>query len=129
MFSSILSYDECQFYKILGKIVLSVGAALCKSFFCPWLVLGLSFLSFCCLYNVFVMPLSSSLNIFLMLSLPRPFIQAEGFSRDIQRKSERPNTFLNMSFSLIANRQTFESQYPVFLKTIFLQFIRAQKGH
>ena len=28
--------------KIIGKVVLSVGAALCKSFFCPRLVLGLS---------------------------------------------------------------------------------------
>ena len=46
-----------------GKVVLSVGAALRKSFFCPRLVLGLSwvcphlsFLSFCCPYNVIVMP-------------------------------------------------------------------------
>ena len=31
-----------------GKVVLSVGAALHKSFFCHWFALGLSFLSFCC---------------------------------------------------------------------------------
>ena len=56
-------------------IVLSVGVALHKSFFCHWFALNLSFLSFFIIIAVFVMPgcvlcLSSRLNISLMLSLP-----------------------------------------------------------
>ena len=45
-------------YKIVGKITHSVGAALCKSFQCPWLVLSLSSIvhfGVCCFDNVFVM--------------------------------------------------------------------------
>ena len=49
--------------KTVSKIVVPVGMALCKSFSCRRLVLGLSsacphlsFLSLCCLYNVLVLP-------------------------------------------------------------------------
>ena len=66
----------------MGKVVLSVGAALFKSFFYPRLVLGLSSLVLflfllslqcLCINPSYVPGLSSSLNIFFMLSLPIPF--------------------------------------------------------
>ena len=110
-----------------GKIVLSVGAALRKSFSCPRLVLGLSsfvlfvfLLSLQCLCDALVMSQACpQVSTYSLCCLCQDLFQAEGFSKDLQRKSERPNTFLNMSFSLIAKRKTFESQYPVLCKTIF----------
>ena len=112
--------------KIIGKVVLSVGAALCKSFFCPRLVLGLSslvlfvfLLSLQCLCITLVMSqVCPQVSTYSLCCLCQYLFQAEGFSKDLQRKSERQFTFLNMSFSLIANRQTFESQYLVLCKTI-----------
>ena len=77
MFVEMTLVKPCE--TLFGKVVLSVGAALCKSFFCPRLVLGLSsFVLFVVLtmslyYPSYVPGLSSSLNIFLMLSLPIPF--------------------------------------------------------
>ena len=69
-----------------GKIGLSVGGARRKSFCCPRLVLGLSsfvlfvvfIMSLCCAVSLSLSPsyvpgLSSSFNIFLRMSLPRPF--------------------------------------------------------
>ena len=112
--------------KIIGKVVLSVGAALRKSFFCPRLVLGLSsfvlfvfLLSLQCLCITLVMSQACpQVSTYSLCCLCQYLFQAEGFSKDLQRKSERQYTFLNMSFSLIANRQTFESQYLVLCKTI-----------
>ena len=43
---NIIAMTGIVFYKRFGQVVLSVSAALLKSFFCPWLVQGLSSLSF-----------------------------------------------------------------------------------
>ena len=60
MFVEMTLVKPCE--TLFGKVVLSVGAALCKSFFCPRLVLGLSsfvlfvfLLSLQCLCNALVM--------------------------------------------------------------------------
>ena len=106
-----------------GKVVLYVGAALRKSFSCPRLVLGLSsFVLF-----VFLCSLQCPCNA-LIMSQACPQVstysscglfKTEGSIKDLKRKSERPIIFFNMSFSVIANRNTFESQYPVLGKIIF----------
>ena len=74
--------ESSEYSPPTGKIVLSVGAALRKSFFWPRLVLGFVLICPFSLFVVFTMSLwcpsyvpglSSTLNIILMLSLPRPF--------------------------------------------------------
>ena len=72
--------------RINGKVVLSVGAALRNSVFCPRLVLGLSsfvlLLSLQWLCDALVM--SSSLSI-LLCCLCQDLFQAEGFSKDLAK--------------------------------------------
>ena len=110
-----------------GKIVLSVGAALRNSYSCPRLALGLSsfvlfvfLLSLQCLCDALVMSQACpQVSTYSLCCLCQDFFQAEGFSKDLQRKSERLNTFLNMSFSLIAIGKTFETQNSVLCAVIF----------
>ena len=98
-----------------------------KSFSCPWLVQGLSsfalfvfLLSLQCLCDALVMSQACpQVSTYSLCCLCKDLFQAEGFSKDLQRKSERLNTFLNMSFSLIAIGKTFESQNPVLCVIIF----------
>ena len=112
-----------------GKIVLSVGGARRKSFYCPRLVLGLSSfvlfvvftMSLCCAVSLSLSPMSQAYPQVLTYSLGclcQELFQTEGFGKDLQRKSERPNTFLNVSFSSIADGK-IESQHPVLCKYIF----------
>ena len=78
MGSNLILLQEHTQYVIKGKIVLSVGEALCKYFLCPQFVkLGLNWLfilfvvltmSWQCPSNI--RGLSSSLEIFILLSLP-----------------------------------------------------------
>ena len=42
----------------------------------------------------------------------------DDFSNDLQRKSRRPSTLLNMSFSLVVDGQTLQSRYPVLRKIV-----------
>ena len=98
------------------------GAALFLSSACPRFVLICPF----CLFVVLTMSLYAlvmsqacpQVSTYSLCCLCQYLFQAEGFSKDLHWKSERQYTFLNMSFSLIANRQTFESQYLVLCKTI-----------
>ena len=102
---------NAQLKCLICKIVLSVGAALCKSFFGPRLVLGFSsfvlfvfLLSLQCLCIALDMSQACpQVSTYSFCCLCQYLFQAVGFSKDLQRKSEWQYTFLNMSFLLIAN--------------------------
>ena len=87
-------------------------------------VLGLSsfvfLLSLQCLRDALVMSQACpQVSTYSSSCLCQDLFHAEGFSNDSQRKSERPNTFHNMSFSLIANRKTFEVSTQSFARLFF----------
>ena len=122
---------------IFGKVVLSVGAALRKSFFCPWLVVGLPWvcphLSFRCSYNVIVMPWLFPWLVLKSENIPyavfaMTFFRWKAFSKTFKGLPKGYLWSFSSPFAMCWFDRTSWVCHKSFIRPS-IQTSRAQKGH